>query len=673
MESSTLNWAYVQALLNAQAAIPKQQKSGGAVEYWREWDADRHCAVWVKTYRNSGKFQLDAFNQAEIEILMQLAAHKVPNTYRSALIERVGTQLGQVGRDTNAGAQYTIKTKDAGATLDDWLRAPVARHLSGGTRAHVLVEPENFLLLAQTLLSVFDGVHANNYIHCDVHPGNISLPSRLVQQSAQTMHVELLWDQLTCIDFGYSINRHNPPRTTLPFQRKGPGTRISPHLANCLAEIEVQTMSFLEGGQDAHHWADVYLDPAFWQRWQGTSPLERFKTLDWREDLYQLGCMLADIRDGVGMASHLEGCTIQSSPVAAVNQLIDELPQQLKAWGQHAGSSAPAQPHQEYVSQIGKVLGAARQKGHVFHSSYVLRQADYASAAQASRPEPIPQKTTPLVARPLPAKPLAVATSHIARPLASSTLDLPTVVPVPAGSFVMGSAQSADCQPLHAVQVQPPPGCVLTVGQTAITCAQWASARKLNAQLCAVQPDMPAQTCTPLHPMVNISWTDCMAYLDTLNFAADLHRQPAHLQYRLLSEAEWEYVARAGTTEAAHGRYWWGHQAPASVDKLQPVLEGKPNPWGLVGMAGHVWEWVADQHHPDYHNAPCDGTAWCDSATATTAWRQVRGASWATTPAPHGLAARTAHATNWRSPFIGLRIARWVPMEQLNNHFAELK
>lgn len=675
MDSSTLNWAYLQALLNAQCAIPKQQKSGGAVEYWREWDAHHHCAVWVKTYRNSGKFQLDAFNQAEIEILMQLAAHKVPNTYRSALIERVGTQLGQVGHGANASAQYTIKTKDAGATLDDWLRAPVAMHLNGGTRAHVLVAPENFLHLAQTLLSVFDSVHANNYIHCDIHPGNISLPSRLVNQSPQALHVELLWDQLTCIDFGYSINRHSPPRTTLPYQREGAGTRISPHLASCLADIEAQTIASLARCQDAQQWADVYLDPGFWQRWQGTSPLENFKTLDWREDLYQLGCMLADIRDGVGMASQLEGGTIQQSPISAVNQLIEELPEQLKAWGQQVGSSAPAQPHQEYVSQIGKVLGAARQKGHISHSSYVLRQSDYIGVPQAFKPEPIPQKPkpTPLVPKPLPTPPAAIIAAHITRPRTLSALDLPVLLTVPAGSILMGSGLSADCQPVHAVQIQAPPGCVLTVSQTAISCCQWASARKLNAQLCAVPADMQADVCTPLHPMVNISWTDCMAYLDTLNFAADLHRQPAHLQYRLLSEAEWEYVARAGTTEAANGRYWWGNQAPASVDKLPPVNAGKPNPWGLYGMVGHIWEWVADQHHANYNNAPCDGTAWCDSATTPTAWHQVRGASWATPPAPHGLAVRSSHAANWRSPFIGLRIARWRSVDESQIYYPELK
>lgn len=670
MVSSELTWAYVQALLVAQCAIAKQQKSGGAVEYWREWDAPRDCAVWVKTYRNSGKFQLDAFNQAEVDILMQLAAHRVPNTYRAALIERVGTQLSQMGHGANASAQYTIKTKDAGATLEDWLRAPVAMHVNEGTRAHVLVSPENFLHLAQTLLKVLDSIHANNYVHCDIHPGNICLPSRLTGQSSQAMHVELLWDQLTFIDFGFSINRRSPPRTTLPFQRKGAGTRISPHLASCLEEIEVQTVSYLSHCQDAQHWEQVCLEPGFWQRWQGASPLDKFKTLDWREDLYQLGCMLSDIRDGVGMASQLEGRTIQLSPISAVNQLIDELPEQLKAWGQDVGTAAPAQPHQEYLNQIGKVLSAARQKGYLTHGSYVLRQSDYIGSTPTPPSQPIAQKSkpTPLEKKTFPTPPAAINTSHINRPRTTAELVLPALLPVPSGSFLMGSNLSPDCQPVHPVQIQPPPGYVLAVSQTAISCGQWASARQLNAQLCAVQPGMQADTCTPQHPMVNISWVDCMAYLDTLNFVTNLHRQPAHLKYRLLSEAEWEYVARAGTT----GRYWWSNQAPASVDKLQTVTAGKPNPWGLLGMQGHIWEWVADQYHTDYNNAPCDGSAWGDLTISPTTWHQVRGASWATPPAPHGLALRASHAANWRSPFIGMRIARWMPVESSQNHYPEL-
>lgn len=529
MDSPTLTWANVQALLNAQCAIPKQQKSGGAVEYWREWDAHHHCAVWVKTYRNSGSFQLDAFNQAEVDILMQLAAHRVPNTYRAALIERVGTLMGQVGHGTNASAQYTIKTKDAGATLDDWLRAPVAMDQHDGTRAHVLVSPANFLHLAQTLLKVLDSIHANNYVHCDIHPGNISLPSRLAHQNPHALHVELLWDQLTFIDFGFSINRRSPPRTTLPYQCEGTGTRISPHLASCLVDIEAQTIAYLAHSPDAQQWAQVYLDPGFWQRWQGASPLENFKALDWREDLYQLGCMLADIRDGTGMASQLEGRTIQQSPISAINQLIDELPEQLKAWGQDVGTPAPEQPHQDYMNQIGKALGAARQKGHLTHNNYVLRQSDYQGSSPAPKPAPVRKKPapTPLVDKPFPTPPVPIATALIIRPSSSHALELPVLKPVPAGSFLMGSGLSPDCQPVHAVQIQPPPGCVLMVSQTAISCGQWASARQLNDHLCAMQPGMQADTCTPLHPMVNISWNDCQAYLDTLNYVADLHSQPA--------------------------------------------------------------------------------------------------------------------------------------------------
>lgn len=213
-------------------------------------------------------------------------------------------------------------------------------------------------------------------------------------------------------------------------------------------------MATLTSGQDAQHWANVYIDSCFWQRWQKASPLENFKALVWREDLYQLGYMLADIRDGVGMASKLEGCTIQPSPVAAVNQLIEELPDQLKAWRYHVGSPAPAQPHQEYVRQIGKVLVAARQKGPDSHSSYGMRQSDYLSGQQSSKPEPTPHRTKPkpLVTKPSPPPPAAINASHITHPRTSSALELPVLHTVPADSFFIGCGLTANCQPLQAVQ-----------------------------------------------------------------------------------------------------------------------------------------------------------------------------------------------------------------------------
>ena len=685
MEATIPSWDHMKSLLDARSAIPAMQKSGGAVEYWREWNDSRKGAVWTKTYRSSGGHQLDAFNQAEIEILMQLAMHKVPNTYRSALIERIGTPMGTVSNGRSTTAQYTIKTDDAGPTLEDWLNAPVTSQASHNVQAHCLVIPENFLYFIHSLLSVLESVHANNYVHCDLHPGNIALPIRLIEQKPDVLSIDLLWEKLTLIDFGYSINRHKPPQTTLPFRREGEGTRISPHLANILSDIESQTKSALQGSE---RWDEIWLSPAFWQRWQGSSPLAQFKNLDWREDLYQVGCLLADIRDGTGMASQLGGRTVQESPVRAVNQIIDQLPEQLKTWGLGAGTPTPELPHRGYINHISEALAKARQDGRISQSKYHLRQSDYPAgrnigggqsfvrlsavsnmAAPAQKHQVAAEQLDLQPVPPPQATPFSVTRTGI--PNKKFGISLPILLPLPSGSFRMGSCFSNTTQPVHTVHIQPPHGLVLVVSRHAISRAQWVDARRHNPDL--YLPPEETQVNGQDLPMTNISWHDCQAYIDTLNHLADLHRQPKELRFRLLSESEWEYAARAGTTEDETGRYWWGPQVPESVNALQPVTAGLANPWGLYGMTANAWEWLADQHHPDYIGAPSNGAAWClnpastqpqsaqaaNSATSSI-WHQVRGGSWSTPPDATGLAMRASHPAHWRSPFIGFRIARWT-------------
>lgn len=665
MDVSLSRWDQMQALLVPQHPIPAMQKSGGAVEFWREWSETRQRAVWTKTYRNGGGYELDAFNQAEVEMLVQLAQQKVPGTYRPALIQRDGTPFAPAGNGMDAAARYTIKTDDAGPTLEDWLNAPVTAQSSQGVHAHCLVLPESFLQLAQTLLSVLEGVHANNFVHCDLHPANIALPVRLVQQESDGLSIELVWERLTLIDFGYSINRRNPPRTTLPFKKDGDSMRISAHLASMLGDIECQTMAHLKGSE---RWEDVWLKTAFWQRWQGTSPLERFKDLDWREDLYQVGCLLADIRDGTGMASQLEGRTVQESTVPSVNQVIDQLPDQLKSWGQGVGTPEPGRPHRDYINHIGWALAQARQHGRLPQSGFQLRQRDYpASEGKASFvplsavPGVARATPTPMQSRPIPPQlfaPVSAARTAYARKQVG--IDLPALQILPPGSFSMGSEWGAGTQPVHTVQIQPPPGLALAVARHALSRAQWNQAHWHNSGL-HQPPDSASANCHDL-PMVNISWHDCQAYLDTLNHLADLHRQPKELHYRLLSEAEWEYAARAGTTEVDTGRYWWGQRDPDKTEGLAPIMHGEANQWGLSGMVANAWEWLADQHHPSYTQAPQDGSAWCQNSSSgdATAWYQVRGGSWATPADATGLAARASHPADWRSPFIGFRIARWV-------------
>jgi formylglycine-generating enzyme required for sulfatase activity len=134
-------------------------------------------------------------------------------------------------------------------------------------------------------------------------------------------------------------------------------------------------------------------------------------------------------------------------------------------------------------------------------------------------------------------------------------------------------------------------------------------------------------------------------------------------EYRLLSEAEWEYAARAGTTTA----YSWGDDigiGNANCDscgsrwdkQTSPVGSFKPNAWGLYDMHGNVYEWVEDTWHDNYSGAPVDGSAWLKGGDESQ--RVVRGGSWNLNPGHLRAASRGWYPTDFRYNFIGFRLAR---------------
>ena len=158
--------------------------------------------------------------------------------------------------------------------------------------------------------------------------------------------------------------------------------------------------------------------------------------------------------------------------------------------------------------------------------------------------------------------------------------------------------------------------------------------------------------------MINVSWEDAQFYTSWLS-------QRTGEEYGLLSEAQWEYAARAGST----GRFSWGDSDPictkdringanfgaCNTSPTEPVGSFKPNAFGLYDMHGNVWEWVEDCYENSYSGAPSDGSAYtkgrCDS-------RVTRGGSWHNMPGELRSAARGGGLRHYS---VGFRLTRALP------------
>ncbi|MGR9086789.1 MAG: nSTAND1 domain-containing NTPase [Gammaproteobacteria bacterium] len=168
-------------------------------------------------------------------------------------------------------------------------------------------------------------------------------------------------------------------------------------------------------------------------------------------------------------------------------------------------------------------------------------------------------------------------------------------------------------------------------------------------------------------PVINVSWKDAVCYAQWLTKTAGVNTP-----YRLPTEAEWEFAARAGTDTS----FWWGD----SLKKQMAVCDGclsewngkndkkqtaevddpafTPNGWGLYHTSGNVWEWVQDCWHENYDSAPADGSAWESENNGDCGKRVLRGGSWVDTPVGLRLAYRYKLNTDYRYYNIGFRLAQ---------------
>lgn len=227
-------------------------------------------------------------------------------------------------------------------------------------------------------------------------------------------------------------------------------------------------------------------------------------------------------------------------------------------------------------------------------------------------------------------------------------LILPQMVRINPGRFLMGSPEGEKGRdpgegPQHEVAID----YLFEVGKYPVTFREWDSAARYGA----CNGHRPEDHGRGWRPVINVSWDDAQAYIRFLN-------DRTGRGYRLLSEAEWEYCCRAGTTTAyAFGETFtnrsqgvvFAYGATVEVNRLWA------NCWGLVSMHGNVWEWCQDCRTDNYQGAPNYGFAWTIGDRFS---RVLRGGCYGSTPQHLRSAKRYWNASTARSGSWGFRLAR---------------
>ena len=252
----------------------------------------------------------------------------------------------------------------------------------------------------------------------------------------------------------------------------------------------------------------------------------------------------------------------------------------------------------------------------------------------------------------------------------------PEMVVVPAGTFTMGGVndKTGKLGPRHEVRIPQP----FAVGRFEVTLTQWETCvakggcrkggnqwhqsiaiygRKPSTRWMYDREYLPEDVSwirLPV-PAAYVDWKDAKDYVTWLS-------RTTGKTYRLLSEAEWEYVARAGTKT----RWFCGTDrscldavawyAANSRNRTYPVGSKRANAFGLHDIQGSLWEWVEDCWHPDYRGAPSDRSAWTSGGDCSR--RVLRGGSWGSTAWTLRIANRFGQSSFRNALIFGIRVAR---------------
>lgn len=344
--------------------------------------------------------------------------------------------------------------------------------------------------------------------------------------------------------------------------------------------------------------------------------------------------LLESLRQKIGASSAAPGISSATPPprkLQSVNPVVSERKQ--KQW-----------PIKTIIVTSGLVIGLYVIKPDRLHINLGDEPVDDAKPAQAVNPI-VPQVVA------TPEKPALPAPGSVFRDTLKDGSKGPEMVVIPAGKFKMGDIQGTGDKsekPVHEVTIQH----AFAVGKYDVTFAEYDAFAQATKRKKTDDKGWGRGS----RPVINVSWKDAVDYAEWLS-------EQTGKSYRLPSEAEWEYVARAGTETD----YWWGK----AIGKNQANCKGCGSRWdgkqtapagsfqsnlyGVYDTVGNVYEWVEDCWNDNYSGAPVDGAAW---TSAKCDGHVVRGGSWNNYPHNLRSANRYGLDSDEAYNYLGFRLAR---------------